>query len=95
MQCSCNVNVSDSGRNGEDEQSTNSPTPVVTSVPSSFVTSVPNMVLEDAAEIGPENVGMRWERESSGTDSVSDVVAVKGRLHFLLERCDQTPCFHH
>ena len=85
MQCSCNVvrNVSDSGGNGEvsgDEQSTNSPTPVVTSVPSSFVTSVPNMVLEDAAEIGPENVGMRWERESSGTDSVSDVVALKGRL---------------
>ena len=83
MQCSCNVNVSDSGGNGEvsgDEQSTNSPTPVVTSVPSSFVTSVPNMVLEDAAEIGPENVGMRWERKSSGTDSVSDVVAVKGRL---------------
>ena len=83
MQCSCNVNVSNSGGNGEvsgDEQSTNSPTPVVTSVPSSFVTSVPNMVLEDAAEIDPENAGMRWERESSGTDSVSDVVALKGRL---------------
>ena len=30
--------------------------------------------------MGPENVGMRWERESSATDSVSDVVAVKGRL---------------
>ena len=37
-------------------------------------------MLEDAAEIGPENVGVRWETESSGTDNVSDVVAVKRRL---------------
>ena len=92
----CNVvrNVSDSTSSGNDEVSggEQSTKPVVTSVPSSFVTSVPNTVLEAAAEIGPENVGMRWEREASGTDSVSDIVAMKGRLKDCISFWKDAPC---